>query len=60
MAAIDAAERRTRERFPLAGFAKRGIVPESGGTWYLPRFVGWAKACEASFVEKREPNFRGS
>src|SRR5579875_1471912 len=30
----------------LPGFAKRGVVPESGGTWYLPRLVGWAKAAE--------------
>src|SRR6476660_9065384 len=30
----------------LPGFAKRAIVPESGGTWYLPRLVGWAKAAE--------------
>ena len=28
----------------LPGFAKRGVVPESGGTWYLPRLLGWAKA----------------
>jgi enoyl-CoA hydratase/carnithine racemase len=33
----------------LPGFAKRGIVPESGGTWYLPRLIGWAKATEISF-----------
>ena len=33
----------------LPGFAKRGIVPESGGTWYLPRLIGWAKATEVSF-----------
>jgi enoyl-CoA hydratase/carnithine racemase len=31
-------------------FAKRGILPESGGTWYLPRLVGWARACEIGFV----------
>ncbi|MBI3783252.1 MAG: enoyl-CoA hydratase/isomerase family protein [Deltaproteobacteria bacterium] len=34
----------------LPGFAKRGIIPESGGTWYLPRLVGWAKACEIGFL----------
>jgi len=34
----------------IPGFAKRGIIPESGGTWYLPRLVGWAKACEVGFL----------
>jgi len=34
----------------IPGFAKRAIVPESGGTWYLPRLVGWAKACEIGFL----------
>jgi enoyl-CoA hydratase/carnithine racemase len=34
----------------LPGFAKRGIIPESGGTWYLPRLIGWAKACEVGFL----------
>jgi enoyl-CoA hydratase/carnithine racemase len=34
----------------IPGFAKRGIIPESGGTWYLPRLVGWAKACEIGFI----------
>ncbi len=28
------------------GFAKRGILPESGGTWLLPRIVGVARAAE--------------
>ena len=34
------------------GFAKRGIVPESGGTWLLPRMIGYAKAAEISFTGK--------
>jgi enoyl-CoA hydratase/carnithine racemase len=32
------------------GFAKRGILPESGGTWLLPRMVGYAKAAEITFT----------
>jgi enoyl-CoA hydratase/carnithine racemase len=34
----------------LPGFARRGVVPESGGTWYLPRLLGWAKAAEVSYL----------
>lgn len=34
----------------LPGFAKMGVIPESGGTWYLPRLLGWAKACEISML----------
>lgn len=33
-----------------AAFTKRGIVPESGGTWVLPRLLGWAKAAELIFT----------
>jgi enoyl-CoA hydratase/carnithine racemase len=32
-----------------AVFAKRGVLPESGGSWLLPRLVGWAKAAEIAF-----------
>ncbi|MBI1191438.1 MAG: hypothetical protein GC200_12255 [Tepidisphaera sp.] len=34
----------------MPGFAKMGVVPESGGTWYLPRLLGWAKACEVAML----------
>ena len=33
-----------------ASYAKRGVLPESGGTWYLPRMLGWAKASELVFT----------
>jgi enoyl-CoA hydratase/carnithine racemase len=33
-----------------AVFAKRGVLPESGGCWYLPRLLGWAKAAEVAFL----------
>jgi enoyl-CoA hydratase/carnithine racemase len=31
-------------------FTKRGILPESGGTWLLPRLVGLSKAAEICFT----------
>jgi enoyl-CoA hydratase/carnithine racemase len=33
-----------------AAFVKRGVVPESGGTWILPRLIGWSKAAELIFT----------
>ena len=33
-----------------AAFVKRGVVPESGGTWFLPRMIGWARAAELIFT----------
>ncbi len=33
-----------------AAFTKRGILPESGGTWFLPRLLGWEKACDLIFT----------
>jgi enoyl-CoA hydratase/carnithine racemase len=28
---------------------RRNVLPESGGTWLLPRLLGWAKAAEVAF-----------
>lgn len=33
-----------------AAFTKRGILPESGGTWFLPRMLGWEKAAKVIFT----------
>lgn len=35
-----------------ATMVKRNVVPESGGTWLLPRLVGWGKAAEIFFRGK--------
>lgn len=32
-----------------AAFTRRGILPETGGTWYLPRLIGWSKSAELIF-----------
>ena len=36
-----------------AAFTKRGVLPESGGTWLLPRIVGWSLACEIMFTGRK-------
>jgi len=33
-----------------AVFTRRGVVPESGGTWLLPRLLGWSRAAEIVFA----------
>jgi enoyl-CoA hydratase/carnithine racemase len=39
------------ERAKLAAaFTRRGVLPESGGTWLLPRMLGWARAAEIIFT----------
>jgi enoyl-CoA hydratase/carnithine racemase len=50
-AALGCDVRRMAESAKLAAaFVKGGIVPESGGTWYLPRLIGWSKAAEIIFT----------
>jgi enoyl-CoA hydratase/carnithine racemase len=31
-------------------YIKRGLVPDEGGAWFLPRIVGYARACELIFT----------
>jgi 2-(1,2-epoxy-1,2-dihydrophenyl)acetyl-CoA isomerase len=39
----------TAAKFSQA-FVKRGLAPDWGGSWLLPRVVGTAKACELIFT----------
>lgn len=34
----------TRSASFIQAFSKLGLIPDSGGTWLLPRLVGWQKA----------------
>ena len=43
----------SEDAFIAPAFAKMGIIPESGGTWYLPRLLGWGKACEIAMLGER-------
>ena len=36
-----------------AAFTRRGVLPESGGTWLLPRLIGWQKACEVTLLARK-------
>jgi 2-(1,2-epoxy-1,2-dihydrophenyl)acetyl-CoA isomerase len=37
----------------IGGFVKIGLIPDSGGTFILPRLVGYAKAAELTFLGER-------
>jgi len=34
----------------IQAFSKIGLIPDSGGTWRLPRLVGWQKAAGIAFL----------
>jgi enoyl-CoA hydratase/carnithine racemase len=34
---------------------RRGVIPESGGTWILPRLIGWQRACEVALLGRVLP-----
>ncbi|MHA4812139.1 enoyl-CoA hydratase-related protein [Flavitalea flava] len=34
----------TRSASFIQAFSKIGLIPDSGGTWFLPRLIGWQKA----------------
>src|SRR5215212_6658619 len=34
----------TQSAYFMQTFSKIGLIPDSGGTYFLPRFVGWQKA----------------
>lgn len=34
----------------IQAFSKIGLIPDSGGTWWLPRLIGWQKAAGIAFL----------
>jgi len=45
----------TRSATFIQAFAKLGLVPDSGGTWFLPRLVGNARAMGLAFLGDKLP-----
>ncbi|QYB00280.1 enoyl-CoA hydratase/isomerase family protein (plasmid) [Rhodococcus sp. USK10] len=45
MAATDVRIASDKARFGFV-FTRRGVVPESGSSWFLPRLVGWGRAVD--------------
>ena len=37
----------------IQAFSKIGLIPDSGGTWFLPRLVGWQKAAGIAMLGER-------
>ncbi len=49
MLACDLTIAAEKTRFTQA-FIKLGLSPDGGGTWFLPRLVGYARACELTLL----------
>lgn len=49
MLACDLKLAEEKTRFTQA-FIKIGLSPDAGGTWFLPRLVGYARACELAML----------
>ena len=39
----------------LQAFSRIGLIPDSGGTYFLPRLVGWQKASALAMLAERVP-----
>jgi 2-(1,2-epoxy-1,2-dihydrophenyl)acetyl-CoA isomerase len=37
----------------VQAFSKIGLIPDSGGTWFLPRLVGWQKATALAMLGEK-------
>ena len=44
-----------RSAYFLQAFAKIGLVPDGGATYFLPRMIGWSRALELSLLADRLP-----
>src|SRR2546428_1610987 len=42
----------SRDAKLAAVFTRRGILPESGGAWLLPRLIGWEEAAAIAFARR--------
>jgi 2-(1,2-epoxy-1,2-dihydrophenyl)acetyl-CoA isomerase len=37
----------------IQAFSKIGLIPDSGGTWFLPRLIGWQKASAIAMLGEK-------